>query len=127
LSGSAKAVLWLDGNPAATNSVGDPFVLNLNQGTHSWQVAGFDKAGNQGWGPIRTLFAVNSRAASISRVAGGVTVNWPSVAGQIYRVVYKTNFTDNWRELSGPVTATASTTTWSDSASGRQRFYQIVQ
>jgi len=67
-------------------------------------------------------------AASISRIAGGITISWPSVAGQTYRIVSKTNLTaPNWSELSGPVTATNSTTTWRDNFSRGQQFYRIVQ
>lgn len=54
-----------------------------------------------------------SPKASICRVAGGITITWPSGASQTYRVVSKTNLTAlDWSELSGPLTATNSTTSW---------------
>ena len=50
--------------------------------------------------------------------------------GQTYRVVCSTNLmTTNWTELSGPMTATDSTTIWVDTdvSTDPQRFYRIMQ
>ena len=67
---------------------------------------------------------------SVNKVAGGILLSWPSTAGQTYRVVCKTNMTgSDWTELSGPITATDSMTSWTDQTIGsdRQRFYRIEQ
>ena len=68
--------------------------------------------------------------ASIQAGPDGVTLSWPTAPGQTYRVVYKTELSQQgWFEASGPITATDSTTTWLDITTDfdQQRFYQIVQ
>jgi hypothetical protein len=71
-----------------------------------------------------------SPLASIRKIGGAISLSWPSSVGQSYRVVCKTNLSStNWTELSGPITATNSPTTWNDTgvADDQQRFYRIVQ
>jgi len=71
-----------------------------------------------------------SPLASIKKIGGTISLSWPSLAGQSYRVVCKTNLSStNWTELSGPIAATNSPTTWIDTgvADDQQRFYRIVQ
>ena len=54
--------------------------------------------------------------------------NWPSVAGKIYRVAYKNDLRDAaWTDLSGSITATGTTCSWTDStaASASKRFYIV--
>ena len=71
-----------------------------------------------------------STTATVKKAAEGIAITWPSVAGETYRVVCKTNVLGtNWTELSGPVTATDSTTTWMDTTAStdNQRFYTIMQ
>ena len=60
---------------------------------------------------------------------GGLALNWTTLPGQIYHVMFKNNLTDtNWMDLSGPLTATSTITSWTDivSATVPQRFYQIL-
>jgi Bacterial Ig domain/Right handed beta helix region len=47
-------------------------------------------------------------------VGGGIKFTWNSVAGKTYRVASKTDVTSPWKDLSGNITATNSTTTWTD-------------
>jgi hypothetical protein len=71
-----------------------------------------------------------STATTAKAVTQGVALTWPSEPGQTYRVTYKTNLkAAGWTELSGPITATGTLTTWTDTStrSDPQRFYQIVQ
>jgi len=85
------------------------------------------------WGGQVTWDYVGNRhatTATAKSVSGGIALTWPSEAGQSYRIVCKTNlFTPDWTELSGPITATDSTTTWTDTTSSTdpQRFYQVIQ
>jgi hypothetical protein len=61
---------------------------------------------------------------------GEMSLTWPSTSGQTYRVLFKTDLgAATWDEISGPITATDSTTTWFDIDADIdvQRFYQIVQ
>ena len=71
-----------------------------------------------------------SAAVSIQPGSFAMTLSWPSVPGQTYRVLYKTDLAaHDWNEISGPITATDSTTSWTDITIDfdYQRFYQIVQ
>jgi hypothetical protein len=52
---------------------------------------------------------------------------WSSQAGKTYRVAHKINLTDPWADLSGNITTTGSSTSWTDNTAGasRQRFYAV--
>ena len=66
---------------------------------------------------------------SLAKVSNGVALSWPSQTGQSYRVVCATNLISTaWTEISGPVTATDATTTWTDTTAGTaaMRFYRVV-
>jgi len=60
----------------------------------------------------------------------GMTLNWTSLPGQVYRVLFKDNLADpSWTDLSGPITTGSTMTSWTDMLSPTipQRFYRIVQ
>jgi len=70
--------------------------------------------------------------ASVQPVPNGIgmILTWPTISGQTYRVVYKTELGDpNWYEISGPITANGPTATWTDISTDfdDQRYYRIVQ
>jgi hypothetical protein len=92
-------------------------------GRVTWDCAGKTSIVSSG-GPT-----ANSVPSSISRVSGGsMQLNWPSIAGKIYRVAYKNDLTDaTWTDLSGNITATVTTCSWRDStaASASKRFYVV--
>jgi hypothetical protein len=57
-----------------------------------------------------------------------LTINWASLPGQIYHVMFKNNLSDpDWADLSGPLTAAATFTSWTDIANATvpRRFYRI--
>jgi hypothetical protein len=65
---------------------------------------------------------------SVVRVGDTLTFAWSTVPARTYQVEYKTNLTDTtWTSLGGPITATNSTTTTSDSftAGPEQRWYRV--
>jgi hypothetical protein len=65
---------------------------------------------------------------SITPTAGGMMITWPSTPGQTYYVAATTNLLNaNWINLSGTITATNSSTSWTDSATSGlpQRFYVV--
>ncbi|HUL51336.1 MAG TPA: tandem-95 repeat protein, partial [Candidatus Nitrosotalea sp.] len=74
-----------------------------------------------------TSFAPNNTILPITLNANGsVTLSWPSVAGRIYRVQYKTSWQDPlWTILQTDVLATGSTSTLSDYVVGN-RFYSVT-
>ena len=51
LSGPASATVYVDGAGVASTST-NPVALNVTQGNHTWQVEGFDVAGNSAFSPL---------------------------------------------------------------------------
>jgi hypothetical protein len=65
---------------------------------------------------------------SIKATRTSVTISWTSVAGRIYHVAYKNSLSDaTWTDLSGNVTATGTTTSWTDTTANKstQRYYAV--
>ncbi len=59
---------------------------------------------------------------------GGMLLTWTSEPDKIYRIVSKDSLrAGNWTDLSGDITATATTISWPDYsvADARQRFYVV--
>jgi hypothetical protein len=72
--------------------------------------------------------AGNSVLSSLKLTRRNATISWSSVAGKIYRVAYKANLTDaQWIDLSGNITASGTSTSWTDQDGGRytQRYYTV--
>jgi hypothetical protein len=72
--------------------------------------------------------AGNSVPSSLKLSGKNATISWSSVAGKIYRVAYKANLTDDqWIDLSGYITASGVSTSWTDQDGGRsnQRYYTV--
>ena len=82
-------------------------------------------------GTATILLAGNNIPLSSVQMSGGrPTFTWSSAANAIYRVLYKNNLTDPvWLGASPDMTASASTTTWTDTnnANTTQRFYVLMQ
>jgi hypothetical protein len=76
------------------------------------------------------LAGTNVSLASIQMSNGSPTLSWASGANSIYRVLYKNNLTDPaWLAASPDITATGTTTTWTDTnnANVEHRFYVLMQ
>jgi hypothetical protein len=60
-------------------------------------------------------------------LGGGLKFTWNSVAGKVYRVASKGNMTSPWKDLSGNITATGTTTSWTDTVMSHtnQQFYTV--
>jgi hypothetical protein len=66
---------------------------------------------------------------SAVQTANGLVLSWNSQVGTSYRVLAETNLTQgNWQAVSDQITATATTTSWTDAdlSSRPQRFYRVV-
>ena len=64
---------------------------------------------------------------SIAFSNGSVILSWVAISGRTYQVQYKTGFSDtNWTPLFPDVTATGSTASKTDSATGQSRFYRLL-
>jgi hypothetical protein len=60
----------------------------------------------------------------------GMTLNWTSLPGQIYHVMFKSNLTNaDWIDFSGPLTAASTITSWTDlvSTAVPQRYYRVLE
>ena len=67
---------------------------------------------------------------SVVQITNTLTFVWSTVPGRAYQVDYKTDLNDtNWTSLVGPITATNSTMTASDSLAGgpSQRWYRVAR
>jgi hypothetical protein len=130
--GSAPTAVTIASGSSATNVIIAPFVsaavtpvetvvLTVNSGS-GYSVGSANAATvfiDGTFGPITGVI-----------VSGGqVGVTWASTAGKVYRVLYKDNLSEPvWREILGDITATASTTTYTEAVGFRtQRFYQIME
>jgi hypothetical protein len=60
-------------------------------------------------------------------LGGGMKFTWNSVAGKIYRVASKSDMTSAWKDLSGNITATGTTTSWTDTimSHANRQFYTV--
>jgi hypothetical protein len=75
-------------------------------------------------------YSVTSATSALVSICNSFKVSWASQTGSIYHVVYKNRLTDpTWTDLSGPITATNSTMSWSDPTAAGQpsRFYTTYQ
>jgi hypothetical protein len=138
---TAQIVSWRgDGgvNPATASGMNAGFapkVFRLSAGAHQLIIRG--REGNIRLGTITiTAMGGNGGANSgksvrskLSHAPGeGVRITWSSIVGTTYRVSSKDGlFSPTWTDLSGPIIATATTTTYIDeSARGKnQRFYIV--
>jgi hypothetical protein len=70
----------------------------------------------------------NVPTTSVKTTGASVTITWASTPGKIYRVAYKSSMTDTtWTNLSGNITATSASTSWTDQSATKfiQRFYVV--
>jgi hypothetical protein len=138
---TAQTVSWRgDGgvNPntaSGMNASFAPKVFTLSAGEHQLIVRG--REANVQLGTI-TLTAIGGSGGTIpgksvpgklSHVPGeGARITWSSVVGTTYRVSSKDGLASpTWTDLSGPIIATATTTTYIDESSRgkNQRFYIV--
>lgn len=80
-------------------------------------------------GTIRLMSAVllPPTITSVTATNGTVTLTWPAVIDQTYRIQHKGSALDpDWTDLPGDVTATSSTASKSDSTAEAQRLYRLI-
>jgi hypothetical protein len=80
-------------------------------------------------GPATVIIAGNTVPSSIGNAPGhNIKITWSSVVNKTYRVACKNNLSDaTWTDLSGLITATGTTTSYTDTtASNKTQRYYVV-
>ena len=96
------------------DSVVSGLAFTLYDGRAFWDKAGSSPATT----PVQIILSEN-----------GASLTWSAQVGATYRVNFKNNLSDPlWNNISGDLTATSSTATWTDIDAPyvNQRFYQLV-
>ena len=75
-----------------------------------------------------TLTVIGPPVIQSAQQSGNLfTLTWSATATQVYHVQYTTNLTESaWANLGGPIAATNSIATASDSISESQKYYRVV-
>jgi hypothetical protein len=96
-SGASNADLIVDGVVRVSGTTNNPVIINLGSGAHTWQLRGYDNAGNSALSEIRTLTIANGAAppATLKNPAllqpDLFRFQFDSVAGKNYTVQFSTN------------------------------------
>jgi hypothetical protein len=114
-------------NPACRMTLNSTSLIN---GAHTLTAVAQTPAGYQS-AAVPVTFVVSNNPTpvlSITPTAGGMMITWPSSTGNAYFVAAKSDLLNtNWINLSGNITATNSSTSWTDTASSGfpRRFYVV--
>jgi len=102
---------------------------SLADGPHTLTAVVRDAAGNQSPATPVAIVVINSvLIRSIDLIGTTVSITWASIPGINYRIAYKTSLLDaNWMDLSANITATNTTTSWTDEAGSKfaERYYRV--
>jgi hypothetical protein len=91
------------------------FALDSNNGLKAFLI-------NTNFVPAITPFPITS----ITQIGGTAVFTWPSVAGQVFRVQFRDSLsTGSWADLGSPITATGSSTSFTNTISGDNRFFRV--
>lgn len=95
-------------------------------------IAGLQREATGAWEIGAHIYGTSNVASTPTTVpcaiSRSITITWNSTAGKTYYVAYKNSLSDPaWTTLSGTITASGSTTTYTDTAIGAEpsRFYCI--
>jgi hypothetical protein len=113
-------VVTLSSDPSY--QVGSPSTATMNIVSNSASGGSSGSGGSGGSGG-----ASNFNLQIAKTLGGGMKFSWNSVAGKIYRVASKANMVSPWTDLSSNITATGTTTSWTDTIKSHtnQQFYTV--
>ena len=113
---TANANVTVGGTGATTFGGNYVFALDSNNGIKAFLI-------NTNYVPPLSPFTITS----ISHSSGSVVLTWPSAVGRIYQVQSRDSVsTGNWSNLNGVITATGSTSSFTNSTAGSDtRFYRV--
>jgi hypothetical protein len=111
-------VLTLSSDPGY--AVGSPSSATMNIVTNA-------PSGGTGGSGGSTGGSSNITLQVSKTLGGGIKFTWNSAVGKIYRVASKANMTSSWKDLSSNITATGTTTSWTDTVMSHtnQQFYTV--
>jgi len=132
----ARVQFLCDGANLGNPLTAAPYSLTLDSstmanGAHSLSAVAWDTSGNQATATPVIIEIANLTTAPVlaplRKVPDGLNLTWSSVPGKVYRVAYRSTLSGPWADLSGSITATESSTSWTDStdSSAPQRFYCV--
>ena len=124
-AGSASYTLNIaaKGNQTGANPEFATLTLSANS---SYQIGSSKTATLNIVANTTVVVAQQPMSLSIQKVAGGMKLSWTSVSGKTYRVASKNDMTSQWTDLSGTITATGTSSSWTDTAAtAKQRFYRV--
>ncbi|MDB6058421.1 MAG: hypothetical protein JWO95_2265, partial [Verrucomicrobiales bacterium] len=132
LSGVKNADIIIDGSVRVAGTTSNPVLLNLTSGAHTWQVRGYDNAGNSALSEIRTMSVVNGISPPTATTLKNFSINgqnqfvfkFDSVAGANYTVQSSVD-TSNWPTLKLTNAATTSVNV-TDQISSVTRIYRVL-
>jgi glycosidase len=113
LSGNNSTILTNSGTLAGTSGSLIQMFAAFNVGTGTYQNAYFNNLGIFATGPVATINGSSE------------TIIWSSTPGNNYEVLATTNLTQPFRIISGIITATGLSTSYTDSPPASQKFYKI--
>ena len=119
-AGAASTAVTVAPLPSATSVGSETAVLTLAANS-AYAIGSANSA--------TVTIAGNSVPSSIGNAPGhNMQVTWSSTVGKTYYVAYKTSLTDaKWTNLSGPITATGTSTSYVDSTASKSttRYYLV--
>ncbi len=133
LSGVSSATLLIDGVAAVSNTTNNPIVLNVNPGSHTWQIRGYDQAGNSALSPTRTFTVSGTVSTNPIALSSPLKLSsnrfqfrFTSTPGQNYTVQAAAILT-NWFQILLTNAATNSVTVVDSNATNSARVYRVLQ
>ncbi len=76
---------------------------------------------------LGTIYVTNAPTLTSSGItSGSFNLSWASVTGRIYRVQSTSNLTNAWADLSGDLTISNTSLSFSDPVSPPQKFYRVI-
>jgi hypothetical protein len=105
----------LGGTGATAIGGGYVFAMDSNNGLKAFLI-------NTNYVPAITPFMLTS----ITSQGSTVIITWPSLAGQVFRVQSRAFLSSGtWADIGSPITATGTTTSFTNSMSGDSQFYRV--
>jgi hypothetical protein len=131
LSGASNATLLIDGNAVVSHTTNNPIVLNLSGGNHTWQIRGYDNAGNSALSELRLINVTGGTNSPIqlsapTRLASGkFQFTFNTTPGLSY-IVQSATLLTNWQSFLTTNATTNSVTAIDLNATNSMKIYRVI-